>query len=244
MAISQAEADAIAAQANPVLKQALGGGVQGGWNGLQAFNHALQSAGIETPDEYKWMRMPDGSVSLKHQSWLARNQSWAGPLILFGGGLAGGLAAGAIGGGAAAGGSAATTIPGGYAASAASAAPVLSSGGAAAGGIGSALAKTGISAGAGLLSRAMGSHGNDTSTGMTPELEAQLKQLMQLQVNRAQRQEPVHEAAMQLAMRLSPGTSVAGPRLQKGIQQASQPQAPTQTNPAVLAAIQRLMGGQ
>lgn len=75
-----------------------------------------------------------------------------------------------------------------------------------------------------------GSPGGAGANGLTPDLQQQLMDLIDMQKRRLGRQEPVHEAAMRLAMNFSNRPS-GNPRIQ------------STTDPQVLAAIQRLTSG-
>lgn len=159
----------------------------------------------------------------------------AGALGAFGG-AAGGAAA--AGGGSAAG----AGIPG------MAWTPGLGTAGAAAGAASSVpgwLAPA-LQIGGPLAARALGSHGgpSNTGTGLPPELDAQLQQLLGLQTDRLERQAPVHEAAMRLAQSLGRGSSVGGARLDQANQAAMSPRPQTQLDPQVMAAMAKLMGGQ
>ncbi len=106
--------------------------------------------------------------------------------------------------------------------------------------------KVGGSLAGGVLARhaAGGSNPYGTSTGLPPALNDTLNQLLQQQLTRQQSTNPVHDAAMQLAMKMSGGVAAAaGSRLAPAIAQAQQPRPGPTIDPAVLAAIQHLMGG-
>lgn len=72
--------------------------------------------------------------------------------------------------------------------------------------------------------------------------QAQLNAMNQLLIDKANRQTPVHEAAMRMASAMAP-SMVAGPRMQEAIQTAQTPRQTAQTDPHVLDAIHRLLNG-
>ncbi len=80
-------------------------------------------------------------------------------------------------------------------------------------------------------------------TGLPPALAGQFGQLLDLQLNRARANEPVHAAALALAQRMGSGTAASPAALAQGIEQSRTPRPSTQMDPAVLAAIQHLTGG-
>jgi hypothetical protein len=81
-------------------------------------------------------------------------------------------------------------------------------------------------------------HGRDTAA-----VDAQMSDLLELQKRRMARTEPVHEAAMRMAMSMAP-TGNSSPRMAQAIQATNQPMAQTPINPQVSEAIQRLMAGR
>ncbi len=92
-----------------------------------------------------------------------------------------------------------------------------------------------------------GSNGSGTGvaggTGLPPALAGQFGQLLDLQLNRARANEPVHAAALALAQRMGAGTASSPAALAQGIEQSRTSRPSTQMDPAVLAAIQHLTGG-
>lgn len=74
-------------------------------------------------------------------------------------------------------------------------------------------------------------------------LDTQLGDLMDISKRRLLRTEPVHEAAMQLAMKMAPGTAGYG-RVNEARQAAQTPMPGPQASPQVQEAIQRLMAGR
>lgn len=84
--------------------------------------------------------------------------------------------------------------------------------------------------------------GGGFGSGGSP-LDAQLSELMDFSKRRMQQSEPVHQAAMQLALRMAPGTAGYG-RVNEASQNAMHPVPQQQLNPQVLAALHHLMNGQ
>lgn len=87
--------------------------------------------------------------------------------------------------------------------------------------------------------------GTDTTasgSGFTPEQSAQMNQLMQLLIDKAKRTAPVHQAAMDLALRMAPPPN-RSPQMQQALTASQTPRPQTQTDPQVLDAIHRLMSG-
>lgn len=78
--------------------------------------------------------------------------------------------------------------------------------------------------------------------GFGADQSAQLNQLMQLLIQRAQETAPVHQLAMDTATRMAP-SGIASPQMSAAIEQAKQPRPQMQTDPQVLDAIHRLMTG-
>lgn len=181
-----------------------------------------------------------------------RPTNWGNILsTVIGGGLgAQGLAAaGAFGGGGAAGGAGLPTTgmtPGLIGEGAAAAGS-----GAAAAGAGAASSlpgwiKPAIGLGAPLAMRAMRrGPGNEYfgGGGSSGDGNAQLQQLMQLLMEKAQRTAPVHAQAMNTAQRMGPSLA-SSPQMDRAIDASRSSRPATQTDPQVLAAIQRLMGGR
>ncbi len=102
-----------------------------------------------------------------------------------------------------------------------------------------------IKGGAALAPLAL-SHSGSTDTvpgnGLDPRQSAQLNQLMQLLIDRAQRTAPVHQQAMDTAQRLGPRVP-SSPQFQQALAASTTPVAPHQPDPQVLDAIHRLMTG-
>lgn len=152
---------------------------------------------------------------------------------IFGGGAA--LGAFGAGGGAGAGGA------GSYIG-----ADVAGTAGAAGGGSAMASAAPWLSRGlqvaAPIIGSALSNRGNTGNQPLQdPELLAQQRQLLEYGNRRLAQAEPVHQAAMQMAMRMAPtGTS---PRMQQAVQSSMAPRPQPPINPQVLEALQRLMGG-
>lgn len=194
----------------------------------QAVGELVAKRGLQLPDGFN---IDSRTGRLERTATLGR---WAATQVLpalggaltfgalSGAGAATGLASSAGGGGAAGGAAAASSIPGWVG-------PAIKIGGAAA---------------IGGLSRSGGGNRSNTQTGLPPDVEAQLLELLQSQQRQRQRQEPVHQAAMQLAMRMSQGSAVGGPRLQQATQDAMTPRPQQAQDPQVADAIARLMGGR
>lgn len=83
--------------------------------------------------------------------------------------------------------------------------------------------------------------GSHSPTGAEQQQQAQLQAMNQLLMEKAQRQAPVHQAAMNMAMRMAPNGG-SSPQMDQTIQQAAQPRPQLEQDPQVLDAIHRLMG--
>lgn len=81
-----------------------------------------------------------------------------------------------------------------------------------------------------------------SGNGLDPTQSSQMSQLMQLLIDHAQRAAPVHQAAMDLALRLAPHANTS-PQMQSALAASQTPRPQTQTDPQVLDAIHRLMSG-
>lgn len=83
------------------------------------------------------------------------------------------------------------------------------------------------------------------ASGLSPELDRMLQQIIAQGQARNARTEPLHQAAMLMASRMAPtwiNSGGAPPRLQSAIQSAGAPRPRTSFSPEVMEAIQRLSG--
>ena len=182
-----------------------------------------------------------GVIRQLGMTWWEKAIAFGGPAALtLGGALLGTAAAPSAGGAGAAGSVAAASSPT-YGAGA----PAFASGASAAGAAltGSRLAETALRAGIPIAATALatrgGAEGPGTSTGLPPALEAQLLELLKLQRGRAEREDPLHAAAIAMAQRLAPRGD--DPRIQAAAERSLTPRTPSQSSPQVLEAVQRLM---
>lgn len=170
---------------------------------------------------------------------------WGKAVTLATGGALGAGAASALGAFGAGGGAAGSAAPSSaYIGSdvAGTAAAAGGGGSALAGGLPSWLGAVAKPVGAlagGLLARNAGQ--SNGSNPLTPELNAGYQELLKLATDRAKRTEPVHQAAMNLAMQLSQGTG-NGANIRQAANQAQQPRGQSPMDPQVLQAIAALMG--
>lgn len=101
----------------------------------------------------------------------------------------------------------------------------------------------------GLTSRGGGSSsrtsGSTLSSGMSPELDAMMRQLISQGQTRNARTEPLHQAAMLMAQRMAPSWINGGrapSRFASATAAAGAPRPRQTVSPQVLEAIQRLSG--
>lgn len=238
-----------------------------GW--VQAVAKATKDLGLQFPHDYQ-PQVRGGRVVMAPLSFLQRNE-WILPAAAVGAPVAAGAALGAFGGAAAAGGGASGAatgagtatgpLAGGLTPSFGVPASLAGVGGEAGAASGLAhwlpmLAKAGAPAAFSALTHnsssidpslsmpgGPGGSGGAGGYGTGSPLDAQLSELMDFSKRRMQQSEPVHEAAMQLALRMAPGTAGYG-RVNEASQNAMHPVPQQQLNPQVLAALHHLMNGQ
>lgn len=87
-----------------------------------------------------------------------------------------------------------------------------------------------------------GDDGGGDGTGLNDEQGSQMRELLQLLIDKAKRTAPVHELAMQTAMRMAPSGTPSAMQAH-AIDESRTPRQTTQTDPQVLDAIHRLMAG-
>jgi hypothetical protein len=103
--------------------------------------------------------------------------------------------------------------------------------------------KPAVGIGGPLVARALtDGSGNGDDLSASPQSAAQMQQLLQLLIDRANRQTPVHEAAMRMATAMAPSMQMT-PRMGQAIETAQTPRSTAPGDPQVLSAIQRLMAG-